>query len=78
MSDKLDLILSELQKLNSRVANIEITMATKDDVADLPYITQAITETGDNVRLILDDQKSINEIIGEHEIAIRSIRRRPV
>ena len=54
------------------------TMATKEDVAAIAYIKQAVMETSEDVKQILDDQKSIYEIIGEHEITIRSLRRRPV
>ncbi|OEF95645.1 hypothetical protein [Desulfuribacillus alkaliarsenatis] len=47
MVEKLDLILSELQKLNSRVTYIEANMATKKDIEDIPFIRQAVLETSE-------------------------------
>lgn len=56
---KLDLILNEL-------AEIRKVMATKDDVADINFIKQAVIEINQDVKQILEDQKSIQGILGEH------------
>ena len=74
MEKKLDLILIELQKLNGRVTNLEHNMSTKDDVADIRLIKPAVIETNQDVKLILDDLKSIHEILGEYEISIRTFK----
>ena len=83
MSEQFALILTELQKLNARVTNIEnvmatkddITslaarMATKDDVADLPFIRQAVLATNENVKLLMNNQQVIFETLEKHEMAI--------
>ncbi len=61
-----------------RIRLIETNMATKKDVADIPLIMQAVIETSQDVKQIREDQKSIHEVLGEHEISIRSLRRKPV
>ena len=82
-------ILDEIQSLKSQMNNrfdtietnmslLERNVATKADVIDITQINQAVIETNLNVKQILDDQKSIHEILGEHEVAIRTLRRKPV
>ncbi|WMM33135.1 hypothetical protein [Shouchella clausii] len=39
-------------------------------------IKQAVMETNKNVKQLLEDQKSTYEILSEHDVAIRAIRRR--
>lgn len=51
-----------LDQLNHRFANVE---------GKITSIKNDITE-------IKENNKSINEILGEHEVSIRSLRRRPV
>lgn len=75
---KLDLILNELAEMKTELSNIKQNMATKDDVADINFIKQAVIEINQDVKQILEDQKSIQEILGEHEVSIRSLRRKPV
>lgn len=75
---KLDLILNELAEMKTELSNIKQNMATKDDVADIKFIKQAVIEINLDVKQILEDQKSIHEILGEHEVSIRSLRRKPV
>ena len=112
--DKLDLVLTELQKVNERLTFVETNMATKDDIANMatkddianmatkddianmatkddlnglatkkdveqiPYIAQAVLEINSDVKQLIENQRSIFELLGEHEIEIRSLRRRPV
>lgn len=68
----------ELAEMKIELSNIKQNMATKDDVADINFIKQAVIEINQDVKQILEDQKSIHEILGEHEVAIRSLRRKPV
>lgn len=37
-----------------------------------------VISTKDSVAELVEDQKSINELLGEHEVSIRSLRRKPV
>ncbi|MCJ7842996.1 hypothetical protein MUB24_19370 [Lederbergia sp. NSJ-179] len=53
-------------------------LATKEEVADIPAIKVAVLETKHKVEEIQEDQKSIHELLGEHEVAIRTLRRKPV
>lgn len=39
---------------------------------------EGLQEVKNTLHEIKDDQKSIHEIIGEHEVSIRTMRRRPV
>ncbi|AST95095.1 Putative archaeal flagellar protein C [Niallia circulans] len=39
-------------------------------------IKQAVMETNKNVKQLMEDQKSTYEILSEHDVAIRAIRRR--
>lgn len=78
-------IHNELQELNQRVSSIEAeqkeikaTMATKKDVAEIPFIKQAVMETNQEIKQVLENQKSTHEILGEHEVSIRTLRRKPV
>lgn len=68
----------ELVQINGRLSNVEANMATKDDVATLPYVAQAVLEINEDVKQLLENQASIFELLGEHEVAIRSLRRKPV
>lgn len=50
-------------------------LATKADIETLPLVTQAILEINTDVKKIMEDLKSIHEILGEHDVSIRTIRR---
>lgn len=60
------------------ITSIEAKMATKKDVEEIPYIAQAVLEINNDVKRLVENQASIFELLGEHEVAIRSLRRRPV
>ncbi len=49
--------------------------AVVEQTADLTEFRQKVNKKFDN---IIEDKKSIHEIIGEHEVTIRSIRRKIV
>jgi hypothetical protein len=51
-------------------------LATKAEVADIPAIKVAVLETREKVGMIQEDQRSIHELLGDHEISIRTLRRR--
>lgn len=77
-------ILDEIQSLKSQMNNrfdtIETKMVLSEQkiTAEITQIKQAVMETNQDVKQVLDDQKSIHEILGEHEVAIRTLRRKPV
>lgn len=45
---------------------------------DFAKLHGEVIATKDNVAELVEDQKSINEVIGEHEVSIRSLRRKLV
>ncbi len=49
--------------------------AVYDQVADLTEFKIEITQKIDS---LIEDNRSIHEILGEHEISIRTLRRKPV
>ncbi|MFS0646967.1 hypothetical protein AB1L08_18850, partial [Siminovitchia sp. 179-K 8D1 HS] len=53
-------------------------LATKEEVTDIPAIKVAVLEIKQMVEMILEDQKSIYGILGEHEVSIRTLKRRYV
>lgn len=76
MSDQLlQQILEKLTQMDSRISNIENNMATKEDVAELPWIKTAIHEIVENQ----EKQKRILETLSirsvEHEADIAAIKR---
>ena len=71
MEKKLDLILNELKTLNERITNIESNMATKENVAELPYIKRAVGDTSDTV-------KRIETIQEKHERTLDLLSRRSI
>lgn len=68
MNEQFALILTELQKLNARVTNIEETMATKNDIVNM-----ATKDDIDNVKLLMNNQRIIFDQLERHEIAIRNL-----
>jgi predicted nuclease with TOPRIM domain len=55
-------------------------LARKIDVVceQTAILTEFKSEVSDKLDTIIEDNKSIQEILGEHEIAIRTLRRKPV
>jgi len=70
------LVLEKLTTLEDGQNRIEKKLdAVYNQTADL---TEFRTETNMKLDRLLEDNKSIQEVLGEHEIAIRTLRRRPV
>ena len=71
-----DELKGNVKELKANVNDLkQMTKAIFDQTADL---TEFRTDTTEKLDIILEDNKSIKEIIGEHEVAIRNLRRRPV
>lgn len=81
-------ILGTLEEIKSTMATkeeigeIKSTMATKSDIEVVQRAVLEISETVNRIEAgqerLLEDQKSIHEILGEHEVSIRTLRRKPV
>ena len=79
MSDQiLKQILDKLNQMDERLDRVERTMATKEDVADLPLIKRAVLETADvvkEIQLIQNRQQSVIELLSsrsiEHEAELK-------
>lgn len=80
MSEQLlQLILDELKNIKAdQQITIEKLANLEQAINDIPQVKQAVLETNQDVKQILENQKSINEILGEHEVSIRTLRRKPV
>jgi hypothetical protein len=84
MESLLKQLLDEMKALRSDVDQIKNTMATKEDVADLPLIKRAVLETADVVKeihLIQNRQQSVIELLSsrsiEHEAELKRRQQRP-
>jgi hypothetical protein len=76
MNQKMDSLESKVSHLNTKVSVIESTMATKDDVKELPYIRQAIIEINDRTKQIELTQGIHNEAIINHDHQLNIINKR--
>lgn len=64
------------RRLEARVEKLENKLdAVYEQTAQLVEFRNEVNQKLDN---IIEDNKSIHEILGEHEISIRTLRRRPV
>lgn len=45
---------------------------------DFAKLHGEVVSTKTSIAQLVEDQKSINELLGEHEVSIRSLRRKPV
>ncbi|GAB7386198.1 hypothetical protein BSNK01_00330 [Bacillaceae bacterium] len=76
LKDEVQHLKTEQQKTNARLAGME----TKVEIifSQTANLTEYHQETTFKLDAIRDDQKSIHEILGEHEVYIRTLRRRVV
>ena len=84
IDSKMTRMESEIQDLksstNHRFDTIETKMALSEQriTTEISEMKQVVEKTNQDVQQILYNQKSIYEILGEHEVSLRTLRRKPV
>lgn len=76
ISQRFDGIDQRLDSMDQRLGKVEHKLDVV--VEQTAGLMEFQTETNYKLDKISDDQKSIIQVLGEHEIAIRSLQRRPV
>ncbi|HCJ58185.1 hypothetical protein SDC9_176900 [bioreactor metagenome] len=76
-------VKAEALDLKTEVAGIKTEVADlKKEVAGIKNHTASLmefrTEVNAKLDAMIEDNKSIHELLGEHEVSIRTLRRRPV
>lgn len=73
---------ARISNMEIRISNIEKTMATKEDVAEIPFIKKAVLEIDNRTIEMLENLKKHNRVLEvlslrsiEHETDIRDIKR---
>ncbi len=70
------LVLEKLSGIETDVKEIKNQLnAVYEQTANL---TEFRTESNSKLDALIENNKSIHEILGEHEISIRTLRRKPV
>ncbi|QHA01533.1 hypothetical protein [Dehalobacter restrictus] len=76
IDQRLDGIDQRLDSMDQRLGKVEHKLDVV--VEQTAGLMEFRTETNHKLDKISDDQKSIIQVLGEHEISIRSLQRRPV
>ncbi|GIN13617.1 hypothetical protein J26TS2_34840 [Shouchella clausii] len=81
LEGRIDGLEKRFDGLEGRIDGLETRFQrVENDVNKLKeeqgMIKQAVMETNKNVKELMEDQKSTYEILSEHDVAIRAIRRR--
>ncbi|MCM1566485.1 MAG: hypothetical protein NC238_11185 [Dehalobacter sp.] len=76
IDQRFDGIDQRLDSMDQRLCKVEHKLDVV--VEQTAGLMEFRTETNHKLDNISDDQKSIIQVLGEHEIAIRSLQRRPV
>lgn len=81
VKDFQELVLDELRSLRQGQDRIEGLLAVISKRLDAVYeqtadLTEFRTALNEELDDIVENNKSVSEVIGEHEIAIRTLRRR--
>lgn len=78
--DKLENVMDALKTQQDENSQILRALEHKAEVskAELDNIHHQLARIQGSVNEIKEDQKSIHEILGDHEVAIRTLRRKPV
>ncbi|CAH0119247.1 hypothetical protein PAE9249_01746 [Paenibacillus sp. CECT 9249] len=80
---ELEEVKAEQRKTNERLDRLE-TKVDRQEVTINAIFEQTAnliefrSEATSKLETIIEDQKSIHEILGEHEVSIRTLRRKPV
>ncbi len=76
-------VKSEVSDVKSEVSGVKSEVSSvKSEVSIIKnqtaILTEFRTETNTKLNAIIEDNKSIHELLGEHEVSIRTLRRKPV
>ncbi len=69
-------IVKKLDAVYEQTANL-VEFRTEVN-AQLEIISKRLDVTTEKIDTIIEDNKSIHELLGEHEVSIRTLRRKPV
>lgn len=76
MDSRLGAVEKNLDSMDSRLDAVEKKLdAVCEHTASL---VEFRTEVNAKLDVMIEDNKSIHELLGEHEVSIRTLRRRPV
>lgn len=78
--EKLEARLDNLEKRQQNFEAGQKALARKLDIVykQTAFLTEFRTEANMKLDSIIEENKSIHEILGEHEVSIRTLRRKPV
>lgn len=74
IDSRFDKVDEKFVEMNDRFEKLETDI--EEIKAENQFIKRAVLETNDGVKTISEDQKSIHEILGEHDVSIRTLRRK--
>lgn len=81
------LVIEKLNSMDTKISSLENSMDEKivpvGTKLDAVYeqtagLTEFRTEVNAKLDFLIEDNKSIHELLGEHEVSIRTLRRKPV
>lgn len=81
------LVIEKLNSMDEKISSLENSMDEKIVLVgkklDAVYeqtagLTEFRTEANAKLDFLIEDNKSIHELLGEHEVSIRTLRRKPV
>ena len=83
MDSKVTSLDKKVSLMDSKVTSLDTKLSSIENKLDAVYeqtanLTEFRTEANAKLDFLIEDSKSIHEILGEHEVSIRSLRRRPV
>jgi chromosome segregation ATPase len=76
LEDGFEALNTKVDKLDKEVASIKSTMATKEDVKELPYIRQAVIEINERTKHIEMKQDRQQETIVMHDHQFNIVNKR--
>ena len=82
IKDEMNMMKSQLDentKLTKAIYHRQETDAKLESMSlENVKINAELVSINENITQLINDQKSINELLGEHEISIRTLRRKPM
>lgn len=83
MQDEITVMKSQLEE-NTHITKAIHHRQSESDARleglslDFAKLHGEVVSTKENIEQLIDDQRSIHELLGEHEVSIRTLRRKPV